>query len=154
MKKLAHRAGAIISTVCLEAFFLSTLFVLIQGEPESIALVKSLIVMPGIFIFIPAIAVAGATGFSFSTSKSGGLVGQKRKRMPLIGINGFLILLPAAIVLNQWASVGSLDTKFYLLQALELVAQGFNITLMIMNIRAGRKITKSIIKGDSSVYKN
>ncbi|MCU7852743.1 MAG: hypothetical protein KZQ80_11065 [Candidatus Thiodiazotropha sp. (ex Monitilora ramsayi)] len=142
MKQLAHRTGAIISTVCLEVFFLSSLFVVIQGEPESIVMVKSLIAMPGLLIFIPAIAVAGATGLSFSTSKSGCIVGQKRKRMPFIGISALLILLPAAVVLNLWASVGSFDNRFYLLQALELVAGVITIVLMIMNIRAGRKLKR------------
>ncbi|MEW8623838.1 MAG: hypothetical protein AB2559_19880 [Candidatus Thiodiazotropha endolucinida] len=142
MKQLAHRVGAYISTICLEVFFISTLFVAIQGTPESITLVKSLIVMPGLFIFIPAIVMTGATGLSWSTSKSGGLVGKKRKRMPFIGINALFILLPVAIVLDQWASAGSFDSRFYMLQGLELLATAFNITLMILNIRAGRKIKR------------
>ena len=140
MKLRAHRASAIISTVCLEIFFLSTLYVVTQGSLESIALVKSLIVFPGFLVLIPAIAVAGATGYSFSTRKSGGIVGQKRKRMPWIGIVVVLIILPAAVALNQWASDSRFGVEYYLLQTLELVAQGIIIYLMIMNIRAGRKI--------------
>ncbi|NOR51522.1 MAG: hypothetical protein GQ470_02785 [Gammaproteobacteria bacterium] len=141
MKQLAHRIGAITATLCIVVFFISTIFVEIFGTAESIALAKSLIVMPGLFILIPAIAVTGATGFALSTSTSSGLVGQKRKRMPFIGANGLLILLPAAIVLDQWASAGRFDTGFYLVQALELIAGGVNISLMILNIRDGRKLT-------------
>ncbi len=141
MKQLIHRVGAITATLCILIFFTSTIAVELFGSEQAIATVKSLIVMPGLFILIPAIAAAGATGMAMSTPKSRGLVGSKRKRMPIIGANGLLILLPAAIVLDQWASAGRFDTTFYLLQSLELLAGGVNLTLMFLNIRDGRKIT-------------
>ena len=46
--------------------------------------------------------------------------------MPIIGANGVLILPPAAIFLDQWASLGTFDTKFYVVQGLELVAGAVN----------------------------
>lgn len=142
MKQLIHRICAITSTLCILVFFTSTLVVELIGIEQTIATVKSLIVLPGLFILIPAIAITGATGMSMSTSKSRGLVGTKRKRMPFIGANGLMILLPAAIVLDQWASAGNFDSTFYLVQALELMAGGINITLMLLNIRDGRKLTR------------
>lgn len=142
MKHLFHKTGAIIAALCIVTFFLSTLIVELFFTTGSIAQVKSLIVMPGLFILIPAIAITGATGFSLSKSSSTGLVGQKRKRMPFIGANGLLILLPAAIFLNQRAATGSFDSTFYAVQGLELFAGAINITLMFMNIRDGRKLSR------------
>jgi hypothetical protein len=110
------------------------------GATEAIATVKSLIVMPGLFILIPTIAATGVTGFAMTKGSNKGLIGNKRKRMPFIGVNGLLILLPAAIVLDQWATAGSFDTRFYLLQGLELAAGAINLTLMFLNICDGRKI--------------
>jgi hypothetical protein len=52
-----------------------------------------------------------------------------------------LVLLPAAIFLDQWASAGSFDTSFYIVQGLELIAGATNLTLMGMNIRDGRRIS-------------
>lgn len=140
MKQLIHRVGAITATLCIGVFFTSTVVVELFGTVEAIATVKSLIVMPGLFLLIPAIAATGATGFAISKGSNKGLIGRKRKRMPFIGMNGLLILLPAAIVLDQWATAGSFDTRFYLLQGLELAAGSINLTLMFMNIRDGRKI--------------
>ncbi len=140
MKQLIHRIGAITATFCIFIFFISTLVVELFGTAQAIATVKSLIVLPGLFILIPAIAATGATGFVMSKGSSKGLVGSKKKRMPFIGANGLLILLPAAIVLDQLASAGSFDSSFYLLQALELVAGATNLTLMFLNIRDGRRI--------------
>lgn len=141
MKQYAHRIGAFTATLCIATFFLSTLFVEIFGSIESIVLIKKLIVVPGLFILVPAIIITGVTGFALSTKNSKGIIGQKRKRMPFIGLNGVIVLIPAAILLNQWASVGVFDTKFYVVQVAELVAGAINLTLMALNIRDGRRIT-------------
>ncbi|MCL6417700.1 hypothetical protein MIB92_18720 [Aestuariirhabdus sp. Z084] len=141
MKPLIHRMGAITATVCIATFFTSTLLVELLGTAQSIATVKSLIVMPGLFILIPAIAVTGATGFAMSKARRHPLVMKKKRRMPFIAINGLFILLPAAIVLNQWAAAGRFDSGFYWLQAIELVAGATNLVLMFLNIRDGRKMT-------------
>ncbi len=141
MKKIIHRFGALLATLCIGSFFISTLVVELFGSQETLATVKSLIVMPGLFILIPAIAATGATGFSLSDNRKGRLLEAKKKRMPIIAANGILILLPAAIILDQWASAGVFDTKFYLLQSVELLAGATNLTLMGLNIRDGLKLS-------------
>ena len=140
MKPIIHRFSAMTATLCIFIFFTSTLVVELFGTSQSIATLKSLIVMPGLFILIPAIAATGATGFAMAKSSRKGLIEKKRKRMPFIGANGLLILLPAAIVLDQWATAGNFNSSFYLLQALEIVAGATNLTLMFLNIRDGRKM--------------
>ncbi len=65
------------------------------------------------------------------------------KRMPFIAANGLLILLPAAIFLAQWASAGLFDSRFYLVQSIELFAGAFNLILMSLNIRDGLKMSAS-----------
>ncbi|UGA57274.1 hypothetical protein [Vibrio sp. VB16] len=141
MKLLIHRISAIIATLCVVTFFTSTIIVELFGSLESVAQVKSFIVSPGLFILIPAIALTGATGFLISKGRKGRLIESKKKRMPFIAMNGLLILLPSAIMLNQWAMEGSFDTAFYIVQALELIAGFINASLMILNIRDGRKFT-------------
>lgn len=140
MKQRLHRLGAITAFACILTFFISTLISELFLSSESIAQVKSLIAMPGLFVLIPAIVITGATGFSMAKGASRGLVGKKKSRMPFIGANGLLILIPAAIVLDQWASTGNFDTRFYVVQGLELIAGATNISLMFMNIRDGRKL--------------
>jgi len=72
--------------------------------------------------------------------RNGVLVSRKRKRMPFIGMNGILILIPCAVLLNLWASAGVLDTGFYVVQAIELIAGAVNLTLMGLNMRDGFKM--------------
>ncbi|MFW2367409.1 MAG: hypothetical protein ACN4GW_13405 [Desulforhopalus sp.] len=140
MKNRVHRLAAIIAILCMATFWSSTILVELLGTEEWIAKVKNAIVFPGLFILVPSIALVGATGFSLAKSRKGQLVNRKKKRMPVIGGNGLLILVPAAIYLDQMAGVGSFDIEFYVVQGLELLAGAINITLMSMNMRDGLKM--------------
>ncbi len=141
MKRSIHRLAAVLATLCIATFFVSTILVEFLGSPDSVATVKNLIASPGLFILVPAIAIAGGSGFMLSGNRKGRLVENKKRRMPFIGINGLLILLPSAIILDQWAAAGSFDTKFYVVQGLELLAGAVNLTLMSMNMHDGLKLT-------------
>ena len=140
MKLQIHRITSVLATLCIITFFTSTLIVELFASHETIALVKSLIVTPGIFILVPAMAITGATGFSLAKERKGRIVEAKKKRMPIIALIGIFILMPAAIYLSQWASVGTFDTKFYIVQAIELIAGATNLTLMIKSIKDGNKL--------------
>ena len=61
--------------------------------------------------------------------------------MPVIAANGLLILVPAAVVLDQWAAAGAFDARFYVVQAVELLAGGTNLTLMGLNMRDGLRLS-------------
>ena len=98
MKHRIHLVAAITATLCIGTFFISSILVELFGSGESISMVKSLIVFPGLFILIPAIAATGGTGFLIAKHRTGRLVEKKKRRMPFIGLNGLFILLPAAIV--------------------------------------------------------
>ena len=141
MKRIIHLIAAILATLCIAIFFTSTILVELLGSQESIATVKRLIVTPGLFILIPAIAITGGSGLSLSKGKKGGLVENKKKRMPIIGLNGLLILLPCAIFLDQWAAAGTFDTKCFIVQGLELIAGAINLMLMGRNMRDGLRMT-------------
>ncbi len=141
MPKKAHFIAGLIATLTIATFFLTTVIVELFGSHEAVAIVKSLIVMPGLFILVPAIAATGGSGFALSKSRQGRLVDSKKKRMPFIAANGLLVLLPSAIFLDRWASAGSFDTAFYLVQGVELLAGAVNLTLMGLNIRDGIKMS-------------
>ena len=120
---------------------LSTILVELLGSHEAVAGLKSLIVMPGLFILVPAIALTGGSGLYLSKSRSGRLVEAKKKRMPFIAANGLLVLVPCAIFLSQRAAADAFDTTFYAVQALELLAGAVNLTLMGLNIRDGIRMS-------------
>lgn len=144
MKSKIHFMAAIVATLCIALFFTSTVIVETFGSKESVTTLKSLIVTPGLFILIPAMAIVGGSGFALGNNRRGRLIAGKKKRMPFIAANGLLILTPCAIFLSQWASVGVFETKFYIVQGIELLAGAINLTLMSMNMREGLRLTGKI----------
>lgn len=140
MPKVVHRIGGVLAPLCIMTFFVSTILVELFGSQTAVAQLKSLIVTPGLWILIPAIAAAGGSGMFLSKSRRGRLVDVKKKRMPFIAANGLLVLVPCAIILNRWAAAGTFDITFYLVQAIELIVGAINVTLMGLNMRDGLRM--------------
>ncbi len=141
MPNRVHLIAGLLAAATIATFFLSTVLVELFGSHEAVATVKSLIVLPGLFVLVPAIAATGGSGFYLSKTRHGRLVDAKKKRMPFIAGNGLLLLIPCAIFLDRWAAAGQFDSTFYTIQALELLAGAVNLTLMGLNIRDGMTVT-------------
>lgn len=141
MTQRIHLFSGLLATLTIASFFSVSLFSELFGSPGTIVAVKAMIVMPGLFLVIPAIAVTGVSGFILSKSLQGRLIAAKMKRMPFIAANGVLILVPCAIFLNRWAAAGTFDTTFYLVQGLEFLAGATNLGLMGLNIRDGLRMS-------------
>jgi len=141
MPKQAHLVAGVIATLCIATFFLSTLLVELFGSHASVAWLKSVVVVPGLFILVPAIAITGGSGLFLSKSRRGRLLDAKKKRMPFIAANGLLVLVPCALVLSRWSAAGSFDATFYVVQAIELSAGAINLALMGMNMRDGLRLS-------------
>ncbi|WP_076407521.1 hypothetical protein [Shewanella sp. UCD-KL12] len=142
MKLKIHLTAATLATLCIVTFFTASLLSELLGSLQTVAQVKASILFPGLFILIPAMALTGITGNLLTKGRHNKLIKQKMLRMKLAAANGLLILLPAAIVLNNWAQAGQFDTYFYLLQAIELTAGACNLYLLGQNALAGRKLSK------------
>jgi hypothetical protein len=141
MPKHLHRFAALLAALTIAVFMLSTIAVELFGSPEAVARVKRLIVVPGLFVLVPAIAAAGASGFALARTRRGRLVDAKRRRMPFIAANGLLVLLPCAILLDRRAGAGGFDVVFYAVQGIELLAGAANLALMTLNVRDGLRLS-------------
>ena len=140
MKTRIHAIAGVIGLLMILTFWTSTVLSELFGSHETIATVKGLILW-GMFILIPAMAIVGGSGAALGAGRTEQLVSAKKKRMPIIAANGLLILLPMAFVLESKASAGAFDTWFYILQGIELIAGATNMTLMALNARDGIRLT-------------
>ena len=140
MKAKIHAIAGVIALLTIASFWTSTLFSEMFADHSTIAYIKQLI-LKGMLILIPSMMMVGASGFSLSRKMRGPVIEAKKKRMKIIVANGILILLPSAFFLAAKASSGEFDLMFYGVQALELIAGATNITLIILNIRAGRNLS-------------
>jgi hypothetical protein len=83
-----HLITGLLATLTIATFFVSTVLVEVFGTPDLVAQVKSLIVLPGLWILVPAIAATGGTGFALSKSRQVPLIAAKKRRMPFIAGTG------------------------------------------------------------------
>jgi hypothetical protein len=140
MLKRIHPIAGIIGFLTILVFWTSTVASELFGSAHMVAVVKRTIPW-GFLILVPALAIAGASGFRMAGGSSEPGIVSKRRRMPIVAANGLLILIPAALYLKLLAAHGEFGIPFYAVQAIELVAGAINLTLMAFNIRDGLRLT-------------
>jgi hypothetical protein len=140
MRNKLHPIAGAIGFVTILSFWLSTVTSELFASAAVVAIVKETIPW-GFLIVVPALAIAGASGFRLAGASSDPRIVKKRRRMPFIAANGLLILMPAAFYLATLASRGEFGMLFYSVQAIELIAGAVNLTLMALNIRDGFSLT-------------
>ena len=140
MKTRIHAIAGAIGFLAVLTFLTSTILSELFGSHETVATVKRAILW-GLCILIPAMAIVGGSGFSLAAGRTDEPVPAKKKRMPVIGAIGLLVLVPSAFTLSSWATAGQFDTKFYLLQGVEIIGGLVNLTLMGLNMRDGLALT-------------
>ena len=140
MKKRAHLIAGMVGFTLIASFWLSTILTELSGSHAAITAAKSYILW-GVIVLVPALVVTGTSGMAMSRKRSGPTVKNKQRRMPLIALNGLLILVPSAFFLASKAAAGEFDAWFYAVQALELIAGATNLVLMALNIRDGMKLS-------------
>ncbi|MEM9575347.1 MAG: hypothetical protein AAF870_08975 [Pseudomonadota bacterium] len=145
MKSRIHAIAGIVGFLCILTFWTSTAYSELFTSHETVAVVKALI-LRGMFILVPAMALAGGLGMSVGAKWKSPLAQAKKKRMPIIALNGLLILLPSALYLAVKSGAGEFDNGFYAVQILELCAGALNLSLMGLNIRDGLRMKGRIGK--------
>ncbi|PYF12729.1 hypothetical protein C8J30_101110 [Rhodobacter viridis] len=140
MTKSLHPIAGLVALATIASFWSATVLSELFGSPTTIATVKTAVLW-GFLILIPALAATGASGFALARGAKGGVIGVKRKRMPIIAANGLLVLVPSAFFLAARARSGEFGPGFTLVQAIELIAGAVNLGLLGLNLRDGRRMT-------------
>lgn len=141
-KAKIHALAGVIGFITILIFWTTTLYAELFSSHAAILAVKSM-VLKGMFILIPAMAIAGGIGMSIGRKRRDILSTAKKKRMPIIGANGLLVLVPSAFFLASKAASGEFDMTFYVVQSIELIAGLANLIMIGLNIRDGLRITKN-----------
>ena len=142
MVKLIHPIAGALSFAVIALFWGSTIAVEVFGTAEQVVAVKTAIPF-GLLVLVPAIAVAGGSGFQRAAGRRGGLLGAKAMRMRFIAFNGIALLVPSALLLAWKAQQGQFDTLFYVVQTIELLAGAANLVLIGANMRDGFRMTRA-----------
>lgn len=137
MKSRVHAVAGFVGLTLIVLFFTSSVVVELIGDEHAVARVKTLILF-GVLVLVPSMMVVGATGRILAGQRDSPLIRAKKKRMIVVAAIGLTVLVPCAVVLQRLAVSGDFDTAFYAIQTVELIGGAVNITLMGLNVRAGR----------------
>lgn len=141
MKRKVHATAGVLSFLFIATFWLSTVVSELFLSQRAVTSVKVAITYAFIAL-IPCMVITGTTGFVLGGKSTFPTLVAKRRRMPIIGANGLLVLIPAALFLSAKAQVSEFDTWFYTVQGIELLAGATNLFLMGLNIRDGRQMRR------------
>jgi hypothetical protein len=141
MTKIIHPLAGAVAILTIATFWLSTALSELFASEATVTAVKTAIPW-GFLLLVPALMAAGGSGFAQAKGRRAGLIGTKLRRMPLIAANGLLVLIPSALFLASKARAAELDTAFYAVQALELVAGAANLALLGLSMRDGLNLTR------------
>lgn len=139
MKPVAHALAGAAAMFIIANFWCATIISELFLDHAAVAAVKHAIVY-GLFLLVPAMAVVGGSGFFLAKTRKNSLLERKKMRMRIIGANGLLAMIPAALFLNAKATAGAFDMTFYFVQLIELAVGGVQLALMGMNFRNGLKL--------------
>jgi hypothetical protein len=135
IRRLHPIAGAV-GMAMIACFWLATLATDLLGGPAAVLAAKTAILW-GLLVLVPALAVTGASGFRLGAHSAHPRIAAKRRRMPVIALNGLLVLVPCAVFLQARAAAGDFGTAFMAVQVVELLAGAVNLALMSLNMRDG-----------------
>ncbi|MEM8796040.1 MAG: hypothetical protein AAGE61_10775 [Pseudomonadota bacterium] len=139
MIRTVHPIAGALALFIISGFWFSTVLVELFATKAMVTSVKIFIPW-GFFILIPALIAAGLSGRHLGRGRTGGIIERKSKRMPIVALNGLVILIPSALYLSFKAQAGSFDTAFYTVQMIELGAGAVNVFLLGLNMRDGLRL--------------
>ncbi|GEO81324.1 hypothetical protein [Pararhodospirillum oryzae] len=148
MMNRLHPIAGFVALITLVVFWGATLVAEVFLDDGAIRQVKALIV-DGLFVLIPAMALAGLSGRVLSRGRAMPLADAKTKSMKILALNGFLIMIPAALFLKAKATAGEIDSLFYLVQAIELGVGLVQMRLVFLNIRTGLHLAGRTVDASS-----
>ena len=128
-----HLAAAVGAVVVIVTFLISSAVTELIGTAGEVHALRHDIML-GLPLLIACLVMAALTGRRLGGRSKAPVVRRKQRRMTLIAALGVAVLVPCAVVLN-YRAMGALEIT-------ELVAGGLNLTLLGLNFRDGRALTR------------
>ncbi|PWC43891.1 hypothetical protein [Azospirillum sp. TSO22-1] len=141
MIRALHPIAGVTGLLTIAAFWTSTVAAEAFGSDATVLAVKTAILW-SLLLLVPALAITGITGVRMAGGSADPRIVRKRRRMPVIALNGLLVLVPCAVFLQARAAAGEFGGAFIAVQAIELLAGAANLTLIGMNLRDGLALAR------------
>jgi hypothetical protein len=136
-----HLAAAAGSLALIATFLLSSAVTELIGDAGDIRVLRQWILL-GLPLLIGCLAAAALTGRRLARSSRAAVIRRKQRRVQIVAAAGIVMLVPCALILNYLAASASSRALASALEITELLAGGLNLTLLVLNFRDGRSLTR------------
>ena len=136
-----HVAAATGAIAVIAAFLLSSGVNELIGGAGDIRVLRHAILL-GLPLLIACLATAGLTGQRLAGGSRSAIVRRKQRRLQAAAAAGLLVLVPCALILNHLATAPTTGGAFTALEITESVFGTVNLSLLALNFRDGRRMTR------------
>jgi|SRR5262245_62077714 len=134
---LAAAAGAI---AVITTFLVASAVTELAGDAGDVRVLRRGILL-GLPLLIGFLVTAALTGRRLAGGSRSRVVRRKRRRLQATAAAGILVLVPCALILNQLAPAPT-GPVFAALEIAELSFGALNLSLLALNFRDGRRMTR------------
>lgn len=136
-----HVAAAAGAIAVITAFLLSSGVTELIGGAGDIRVLRQAILL-GLPLLIACLGTAGLTGHRLAGGSRSAIVRRKQRRLQAAAAAGLLVLVPCALILNHLATAPATGGAFTALEITESVFGTINLSLLALNFRDGRRMTR------------
>ena len=137
LRPMIHGLAGGFAILTIATFWTSSFVSEVFLTEAAVIEVKRSIVYYGLVPFVILMAMTGGTGNFLTKNRQNKIIQSKIRRMKVLALNGFLVMIPSALFLHHKASLGEFDRIFYSVQVLELAVGLLQLFLLSRNFREG-----------------
>jgi hypothetical protein len=136
-----HLSGAAGALAVITAFLAASAAIEPFGDAGELRDLRQgiLVALP---VLIACLATAALTGRRLAGRSRAVVVRRKQRRMQVVAAAGLLVLIPCAVALDVLAAGTASGGLVAALEVTEFLAGGLNLTLLALNFRDGRAMTR------------
>ena len=136
-----HVAAAAGAIAVITTFLVSSGVTELTGGAGDIRTLRHAILL-GLPLLIACLVTAGLTGRRLAGGSRSAVVRRKQRRLQAAAAAGLLVLVPCALILNHLATASATGGAFTALEITESVFGTVNLSLLALNFRDGRRMTR------------
>jgi hypothetical protein len=136
-----HLAAAVGALALITTFLVVTTVTELIGTAGDVHIVRQWIVF-GLPVLIGCLATAALSGSRLARNSRAAVIRRKQRRMQIVAAAGILVLVPCALILDDLTASASAGGVVTALEIAEILAGALNLTLLALNFRDGRRLTR------------
>ena len=136
-----HLAAAVGALTLIATFLLSSAVTELIADAADVHRLRQWIVF-GLPLLVGCLVTAALTGRRLARNSRAPVIRRKLRRMQIVAATGIVVLVPCALILDGLTATSAASGVVSALEITELLAGALNLTLLALNFRDGRGLTR------------